>query len=221
MIVYVESNFFLEIALDREQAKFAEAILCLAEQDKIDLAFPSFALSEPFTTLMYRHGKRSGLYRKLEVTLKEIKRSETLRPIALSIETLIAALEQAQGNEFDPLHSVLRRVLAAGRSIETDLSIFADALAYQGSLSLLSQDSIIYAAVVNDLKKRLATEKKCFLSRDKNAFSEEIDFEAKKQRKTKFDADKSINLELKQYNCQYLSSFENGLNFIQRFFSEE
>jgi predicted nucleic acid-binding protein len=221
MIAYVESNFFLEIALGQEQAMFAKAILSLAEQDKIELAFPSFALSEPFTTLTYRRGRRSSLYRELEVTLKEIKRSEALRPIAQNMETLIVALKQAQGDDFDPLHSVLARMLAAGRSIETDLSIFADALAYQASLGLLSQDSIIYAAVINDLKKRPASERKCFLSRDKSAFSEIVDFEAKKQRKAKFEAGESINLELKQYNCQYMSNFENGLNFIQRFCSEK
>src|SRR6266705_5640048 len=164
MIVYVESNFVLEIALRQEQSVFAEAILSLAEQDKIELAFPSFALSEPFTTLMYRSGKRLSLYRELEMTLKEIKRSEALKHIAQSMETLVAALKQAQGNEFVPLHSVFGRMLAAGRCIEIDLSIFADALAYQGSLGLLSQDSIIYAAVINDLKKKPEEEKKCFLS---------------------------------------------------------
>lgn len=136
MIVYVESNFVLEIALNQEQSVSAEAILSLAEQEKIKLAFPSFALSEPFTTIMYRNGKRSHLYRELDATLKEIKRSEPLKDIALSIDTLIAALKLAGKNAFDPLHSVFGRMLAAGRSIETDSSIFRDALVYQDNLEL-------------------------------------------------------------------------------------
>ena len=186
MIVYVESNFVLEIALGQEQSISAETILSLAEQGKVELAFPSFALSEPFTTLMYRSGKRLSLYRELGATLKEIKRSEALKHIALSMETLVAALQEARENEFSPLHSVFGRMLAAGRSIETDLSIFGDALAYQGSLGLFSQDSLIYAAVVNDLKKKPEKEKKCFLSRDKNAFSREDNPVAKERGETNF-----------------------------------
>jgi basic membrane lipoprotein Med (substrate-binding protein (PBP1-ABC) superfamily) len=51
MIIYVESNFALEIALGQEQSASAEAILSLAEQGKIALVFPGFALNEPLTTL--------------------------------------------------------------------------------------------------------------------------------------------------------------------------
>lgn len=56
MIVYVESNFVLELALGQEQAAFADAILNAAEAKKIELAFPSFALSDPFATVMHRRG---------------------------------------------------------------------------------------------------------------------------------------------------------------------
>ncbi len=41
MIVYVESNFILEVALEQEQFASAEAILKLVEENKIKLAFPS------------------------------------------------------------------------------------------------------------------------------------------------------------------------------------
>lgn len=221
MIVYVESNFVLETALSQEQSVSAEAILSLAEQGKIALAFPSFALSEPFTTFMHRSGRRLRLYRELDITLKEIKRSESLRGIALSMETLVAALKLAREIEFDPLHAVFGRMLAAGRSIEIDSSIFSDALVYQDSLSLFSQDSIIYAAVISDLKKRPQAERKCFLSRDKHAFSESDDPLLKKSSKNKFEAGSSINAELKQHNCQYMGSFDNRLNFIQRFSSKK
>lgn len=42
MIVYVESNFILEIALEQNQAIAAEAILALAENGSITLALPAF-----------------------------------------------------------------------------------------------------------------------------------------------------------------------------------
>lgn len=51
MIVYVESNFVLELALGQEQSASAEAILALAEAKKIELVVLGFALSEPFLWL--------------------------------------------------------------------------------------------------------------------------------------------------------------------------
>ena len=50
MLVYVESNFALEIALAQEEGDVAEGILKLAESSEIALAIPSFALSEPTRT---------------------------------------------------------------------------------------------------------------------------------------------------------------------------
>ena len=48
MIVYVESNFVLELALGQEGSVSAESILILAEQGDIEIVFSSFAISEPF-----------------------------------------------------------------------------------------------------------------------------------------------------------------------------
>ena len=44
MIVYVESNFILEMVLRQREAGSVERILELAENGKIELAFPSFAV---------------------------------------------------------------------------------------------------------------------------------------------------------------------------------
>ena len=40
MIVYIESNFVLELALQQEQAQSAEAILALAESNALRLILP-------------------------------------------------------------------------------------------------------------------------------------------------------------------------------------
>ena len=58
MIVYIESNFILEIVLQQKEALAAEDILKLAESNKIELVFPSFALSEPFSTIMHIQSER-------------------------------------------------------------------------------------------------------------------------------------------------------------------
>jgi predicted nucleic acid-binding protein len=51
LIVYVESNVVLEIALGQEQATAAETILQRAEAGAIDLAFPAVAVTEPIAAI--------------------------------------------------------------------------------------------------------------------------------------------------------------------------
>jgi len=220
MIVYVESNFFLEIALNQEEAPIASDILALAQGGKIELAFPSFALSEPFTTLMNRHGKRTSLYNSLRTTLRDIKRSEPMKQTALGIETLLNTLVASNENEVDLLHSVVEQILAVGRVIETDIFSLREAMSYQKILDLAPQDSIIYATIVADLKKRSQEELKCFLSRDKKAFSAEDDSTAnvaKERNKKKMEARERIKNELNTYECKYFSSFDSGASYIRRF----
>ena len=72
MIVYVESNFILEIVLKQQHAASAEAVLQLAEMGKIDLAFPSFALSEPFATITRRERDQERLSKAIEGMLDQL-----------------------------------------------------------------------------------------------------------------------------------------------------
>lgn len=80
MIVYIESNFLLEVALGQKDASSADAILTLAEGDKIKLVFPGFALSESFASVMHVNSERFRLRNSLEAMLKQLKQSGQLEP---------------------------------------------------------------------------------------------------------------------------------------------
>lgn len=54
MIIYVESNFILELVLAQEESTSAEQILDLAEKNLIKLVLPSFSMMEPFWTIQGR-----------------------------------------------------------------------------------------------------------------------------------------------------------------------
>lgn len=200
MIVYIESNFVLELAREQEQVSSAKAIIDLAESGKIQLLFPGFALSEPFSTVIRQGNERNGLYDLLKKTLEELKRSEPYKQIALDLEPVIGTLKETYVRDLDLLHTACDSLLSIGKSIETDISSFRQAVIYQGELGLKPQDSIIYSAIISDMRLRPHEEAKCFLSRDTKAFN-----------------NPRLKAELKLYNCRYMGSFKDGLSFIERF----
>ncbi len=199
MIVYIESNFVLEVALEQEHFSSTEAILKLAESNKIELAFPSFALSEPFATVMHRDRERKKLHGDLTVTLGQLRRSEPHKQTVLELQPVLVILKDAVNGEFGHLHSTVARLLKVSKSIELDESSLEQALNYQRKFGLKPQDSIIYSTVIANMQQRPVAEAKCFLSRDREAFS----------------TNPGIKSELASYNCRYIGSFAQGLSFIQ------
>jgi len=201
MIVYIESNFVLELSLEQEEAQPADAILVLAENGKIELAFPAFALSEPFATVMHRERERRRLCSSFSQQLQQLQRSKPHEHVVSRLEPAPKLLLEIGKKEFDLLQSTVTRVLNVGKPIETDRAGFQKALLYQDRYGLSPQDSIIYSAVIADLQRRTQEEAKCFISRNWKDFG-----------------DPDIKSELESYNCAYLEDFAAGLRFIQNGF---
>ena len=199
MIVYVETNFVLEIAREQEQVESANQILILAEQGKIELAFPGFTISEPFSTIIRQRKDRKELLRSLQDTLVQLRRSETHRNTTDALEPVLDLLNSAIERDLDLLHSTIERMLRTGRSLETDIANFRQAVDYQKRLDLSPQDSIVYAAVISDITRRPIEEDKRFLSRDNEAFATNL----------------AIRRDLRKYNCRYIGSFVDGLASIE------
>lgn len=202
MIVYVESNFLLEMALEQEQCSFAHTIVSLAANCQIELAYPSFVLSEPIESIMRARRERNITQKSLENIIDGLERSESHKQNVDHLEKSIEILENVHGSQAALLCIILEQLLHAGRCMSIDLASFREASAYQRNLKLSLQDSIIYSAMIADLKNQPQDEVKCFLSRDHRAFGS--------------DADQRIKTELAKYNCRYIGSFSQGLNFIQR-----
>lgn len=201
MMVYIESNFVLEIALEQEQSSAASSILFLAESCQIELAYPSFILSEPFESVVRARRERHTLQKSLVNVLNNLKRSEPHKQIMLNLEPAMSALEGAHVRQIELLHGTFAQLMDVGRCIYIDGSHFREALGYQYSMGLSPQDSIIYSAIVADLKKLPNEDAKCFLSRDRKAFGP--------------INDSSIKIELGKYNCRYIGSFTQGLDFLR------
>ena len=75
MIVYVETNFILELALEQEQHQAANQILELVERGKLEFAFPGFSISESLSKITRQRIERDNLHNSLVKIRRELKRS--------------------------------------------------------------------------------------------------------------------------------------------------
>ncbi len=200
MVVYVESNFVLEIALRQRQAPAAEAILALAEQDILRLAIPSVALVEPYSKLGYRHDKRQGLLNSWTATLREAQEiglPAAQQGVVREFRQLLMDSANLVQQEYESLQAVVDRIVAKSAILELNASTLGQASLYRNEYGLDHIDSLIYAAIIADLRQGLSLGPSCFVSRDKSGF-----------------ALSDISAELASYQSRYISTFSNGLTFI-------
>lgn len=200
MIVYVESNFILEIALQQSQSSSAFHILHLAQQEKIALKIPCFALSEPFSTVMHRNGERKKVSNVLTETFNEIRRSKHHDQIEEHF-AVMNVLKHVEQREWNNLHESIGQVLESSVSLPFDARCLKQALRFHEMYDLSPQDAIIYASILMDLQVQSYNEKKCFLSRDQKAFNQKDD--------------RGIKAELEAYTCCHIGSFIRGFEYIQ------
>lgn len=194
MIVYVESNFVLEIALGQESFRSADEIVNLAEDGELKLVFPSFALSEPFITLEHRARERNRLYSSLTEHLKQLSRSVPHQVDVLTLQPLLPTLAQIGLREDDLLAVVMERLLTVGRSVPMDRQNFPLSRELRRRVRLSAPDAIILAAVLTDLARQATHEQKWFFSRNWKDFD-----------------DPWIVDQLHGHNCRYVENFADGL----------
>ena len=88
MIVYVESNFVLELALLQEDHQECEEILDLAEVNKITLMLPAFSVGEPYEAWVRHDKRRKELRDKLSSEIRELTRSKPYQVLAQELQNL-------------------------------------------------------------------------------------------------------------------------------------
>ena len=196
MIVYVESNFVLELALLQEEHRSCDSIVSLAESLTIDLVIPAFSLFEPYEVWRRRTGKRTELYERLTKEMGQLARTE---PYAETVEDLgdpASILVRSGDEDKRRLDMTLGRILNCAAVIPLQGETLRDASRFQGSLDLSPQDSVVYASVIAHLSAA-SPGSKCFLNRDRRDFSIP-----------------DIQEELGRYDCRLITKFADGLSYI-------
>jgi hypothetical protein len=198
VIVYVESNFALEIARAQEAAPAAEEILRLAGNALVSLMAPTLAVFEPFSTLTYYGVRRNQFVEDLKNNLRELGRSLPHKSLAKLLEPLGPTLVQVSRDEMERLEKTTERMLGCVGQVPMTVSTFREATQAEKQFGLSPQDAMIYASIMTDLRSRPSADEKCFISQNRKDFG-----------------DPEIVRALATLNCKYLSSFGTALDFIR------
>ena len=196
MIVYIESNFVLELALRQAEHRSCDSIVSLAESLTIDLVIPAFSLFEPYEVWRRRTGERTVLYERLIQEMGQLARTE---PYVKTVEDLgdpASILVRSGDEDKHRLDLTLGRILDCAIVIPLQGETIRRSIQYQGSLGLSPQDAAVYASVIGHLSAT-SPGPKCFLNRDRKDFSIP-----------------DIREGLGQHDCRLITRFADGLSYI-------
>ena len=197
MIVYVESNFVLELAFLQEEHEGCLELLSLSESGDICLVLPAFSIGEPYEAWVRRSKQRRDLHEQLITAIRELSRSRPYQGSSDEFQELTNLLRRSGEEEKLRLDNTLERILQTVEVIPIGLSIIRAAITFQKSLELSPQDSIVYASILNHLATA-SEELRCFINKDSKDF-----------------ANPDIENELMAYNCQLLTKFADGLGYVR------
>jgi predicted nucleic acid-binding protein len=173
VIVVIESNFVLELALQQEEAGHAEAIVALADRQAIELVVPAWSLGEPHETLGRRIKDRKSTAGTLQEEAIQLERSRLSSGLAETAAFLSNALGQRGHDEALSLERTLTRLLTAATVLPLSKSVVEAAVRFRGEFKLSPQDALVFASVDEHLR-RLAKGPKVFINMDTDFFKSEI-----------------------------------------------
>lgn len=197
MIVYVESNFVLELAALQEQHGACEEILELGEEGAIRLVLPAFSVAEPYDVVRRRSTERRNLQDQLSKQLAQLSRTAVLAERLRNAADVAALLTESSLQERNRLGETLIRVLGVAEVISVGAATLRAGIRAQEERELSAQDSIVYASVMEHLGSA-EPGPRCFLNRNAKDF-----------------LTPAILENLRRFDCRLLSSFTDGLAFIR------
>ena len=197
MIVYVESNFVLELVLSQEQSLACEALVALADEGAIELAIPSYAFLEPEEKLVRRGRERKRLSDSLANELNQLTRSSHLSGVVTGLNDVPDVLLFASHEEQRRADEERLRLLGASTVLSVDGFVVREAFELSQRLRLSLPDATMLASVLADLRRHPGTAA-CFLNRNAKDFS-----------------DPDIVSMLADLGCSAIFSFVDGLNYVR------
>lgn len=197
VIVYVESNFVLELALLQEQHAACEALLELCAKGRIRLLLPSFAMIEPFGALFRRSAGHRAVKLPVDAALRELGRTASLAAPVSQASVMLHQLLVTNGkDELQRWKDARSRIAAVAELIPFDERVLPVAVAVEDQFRLTPPDALIYASVRSHLSQTRPS-RSCFINRN---------FED-------FNTPPLVN-DLQALGCKFLPAFDQGLSFV-------
>jgi len=196
VIVYVETNFLLELAYRQEKCSSCEEILKLAGDRAVTLALPAFSIAEARVTWQRRALERHAIRDSLQKQIRQISRSEPFRELQDQSQEVMAALVADIDESRERLEKVVWNMESGGIvTIPLTNEIITMARRHEILYSLSPQDALILESVLSHAENKPGL--KCFVTQDSRAF-----------------ANPSVKSELSRHECKVLVNFEDAVGYI-------
>ena len=136
MVVYVETNFILEMGYQQAESEFCERIVELAENDQIVLTIPSFSIGESYETSYRREKERKSFADDLDRRRSQLSYSSDRDTLARHIQTVIETLLESIDQDNRRLSRVLSRLTTSAEFISLSRSSLAMAQQFQNDMQM-------------------------------------------------------------------------------------
>lgn len=197
MIVYVETNFVLELAYLRPTSDSCQRLLALARDGKIRIVVPTFALIEARIAWQRNVKRRNRLHSEVRAELGELSRSSPLNDIALQSQAFVTALVDTADQDRSRLELAAEALLTHTTVLPTEPTIVSQAYEAEPLLGLSPQDAVIYVTVLDHAARNEGP--KLFVTQNANDFRVP-----------------EIEGELARYGCKLLVTFDAAEAYVRK-----
>ena len=198
MIVYVESNFVLEVAYEQEQCSSAERLLELAKLGKIQLVIPAFSLIEPLWTIRKKEHDSKSTLDLLGQLSHDLDRSRARKHLSDALLSVVESLKTIDQVALGRYQSLVQQLMEFGSRIDLTERLIMRSFELERRTGVKRFDATVLASILHDLEIRKGPEPKRFVSRDKEAFNRP-----------------AVRAELRALNCRFISDFAYAVRNIK------
>jgi hypothetical protein len=153
LIVYIETNFVLELAYLRPTSDNCQHLLDLAAHRKISLVVPAFALIEARMAWQRTVARRNRLHSEVRAEVGELSRSRPLTDIASQSQAFVAALIDTAEQDRYRLESAVEALRQRATVLSTESELITQAYAAELVYDLSPQDSVVYMSVLGHAER--------------------------------------------------------------------
>jgi len=167
VIVSVETNFILELALQQQEADQADAILQLAEAKRIQLVIPAISFAEAYSKLIALSKKRNRLHQDLRTEIKQMARSQPYAELEQTSKSIADALVSCTTVHASQLSKTADRLRACAQVIPLTAKVIFEMSFLEPIFELESGDAFVYASI-HEYLKEVGRPRSLFVTKDKD-----------------------------------------------------